>query len=193
MGPGGHRQWPTGINALLERLSLLLRASRSEAINHLQIALKNLPDWKPRYRVKGTKTVKIAHSPPFKFLDIRTRMGEYEAEGLTRRRLKLPLITQGPTLVFQSVPKTFYQAAHMRLNKAPSGDALWYDESAWTSHSSTHDFPVHEPLGLIFGLPLIPTCPRKMFEQGPRHKYVDIVTDMLHASSSDLITGTHLP
>ena len=40
-----------------------------------------------------------------------------------------------------------------------------------------------------WGLPvLVPTCPKKMFMQGPRLKYVDIVTDTLHASSSDLIT-----
>ena len=35
---------------------------------------------------------------------------------------------------------------------------------------------------------LVPTCPKKLFSQGPRKKYVDIVTDTIHASSSDLIT-----
>ena len=34
-------------------------------------------------------------------------------------------------------------------------------------------------------LPLIiPTCPKKLFAQGPRQKYFDIVTDTIHASSS---------
>ena len=31
---------------------------------------------------------------------------------------------------------------------------------------------------------IVPTCPKKLFAQGPRKKYVDIVTDTLHASSS---------
>ena len=44
-----------------------------------------------------------------------------------------------------------------------------------------------------WGLPvLVPTCPRKLFMLGPRLKYVDIVTDTLHASSSDLITWNTL-
>ena len=44
-----------------------------------------------------------------------------------------------------------------------------------------------------WGLPvLVPTCPKKMFIQGPRLKYFDIVTDTLHASSSDLITWNTL-
>ena len=33
---------------------------------------------------------------------------------------------------------------------------------------------------------------KKLFAQGPRQKYVDIVTDTLHASSSDLITWNTL-
>ena len=39
---------------------------------------------------------------------------------------------------------------------------------------------------------IVPTCPKKLFAQGPRKKYVDIVTDALHASSSDLITWNTL-
>ena len=39
---------------------------------------------------------------------------------------------------------------------------------------------------------IIPTCPKKLFALGPRKKYVDIVTDTLHASSSDLITWSTL-
>ena len=46
---------------------------------------------------------------------------------------------------------------------------------------------------IYLGLPVIvPTCPKKLFAQGPRKKYVDIVTDTLHASSSDLITWNTL-
>ena len=52
---------------------------------------------------------------------------------------------------------------------------------------------MNEALGFVGGLPLIvPTCPRQFFAEGPRHKYVDIVTDTLHASSSDLITWNTL-
>ena len=39
---------------------------------------------------------------------------------------------------------------------------------------------------------VVPTCPKKLFAVGPRKKYVDIVTDTLHASSSDLITWNTL-
>ena len=39
---------------------------------------------------------------------------------------------------------------------------------------------------------IIPTCPKKLFAQGPRQKYVDIVTETSHASSSDLITWNTL-
>ena len=39
---------------------------------------------------------------------------------------------------------------------------------------------------------IVPICPKKLFAQGPRKKYVDIVADTLHASSSDLITWNTL-
>ena len=39
---------------------------------------------------------------------------------------------------------------------------------------------------------IVPMCPKKLFAQGPRQKYVDIVTDTIHASSSDLITWNTL-
>ena len=55
-----------------------------------------------------------------------------------------------------------------------------------TAYLCTH-LPIH------LGLPIfVPTCPKKLFEQGPRKKYVDIVTDTLHASSADLITWNTL-
>ena len=69
----------------------------------------------------------------------------------------------------------------------------WCLEEAWFDHSPTFDFRVVDPPGYIWGLPvLVPTCPKKLFAQGPRQKYVDIVTDTLHASSSDLITWNTL-
>ena len=62
-------------------------------------------------------------------------------------------------------------------------------KKAWFAHSPKHDFRVKDPQGYIWGLPLLVlTCPKKLFALGPRKKYVDIVTDTLHASSSDLLT-----
>ena len=56
-----------------------------------------------------------------------------------------------------------------------------------------HGLPTHQIPGYTWGLPVIvPTCPRKLFAQGPRKKYVDIVMDTLHASSSDLVTSNTL-
>ena len=73
-------------------------------------------------------------------------------------------------------------------------ESLWCDVSHWTIHSPTCDLRAHEPLGFIWGLPtIVPACPKKIFEQSPRKKYVDIVTDALHASSSDLITWNIWP
>ena len=64
---------------------------------------------------------------------------------------------------------------------------------AWFESSPTFDFWVVDEAKYRWGLPvLVPTCPRKMFTQGPRLRYVDIVTDTLHASSSDLITWNTL-
>ena len=63
----------------------------------------------------------------------------------------------------------------------------------WFDSSPAYDFRVTEAPKYRWGLPvLVPTCPKKMFIQGPRLKYIDIVTDTLHASSSDLITWNTL-
>ena len=70
---------------------------------------------------------------------------------------------------------------------------MWCVEEAWFQHSVNFDFRVTDPSGQNWGLPvIIPTCPKKLFAQGPRQKYVDSVTDTLHASSSDLITWNTL-
>ena len=78
---------------------------------------------------------------------------------------------------------------HKKLGRSRSLESSWSDTSAWTKHSTKYDFHVPDSFGYIWGLPiLVPTCPRKLFEQGPRKNFVDIVTDALHASSSDVIT-----
>ena len=72
------------------------------------------------------------------------------------------------------------------------GEALWCDDRMWTDYTVHYDLRVHEPIGSLWGLPLlIPTCLR-LFAQGVRLKYVDVFTDTLHASSSDLITWNTL-
>ena len=114
--------------------------------------------------------VKIAPSPPFKFLDIGTKMGLHEVEGLTpcsdQFNVHNPRSSQRIL-----APNAFYEAVHWGLLKQQTGDSPWCDEKAWTEHSTLSDFRVSEPLGFLWGLPiLIPTCPRKLFEQGPRLK-----------------------
>ena len=103
---------------------------------------------------------------PFKFLDIGTKMGLYEVEGLTLCPDEFSVHHPRSTDKVLA-PNTFHEAVHK----------AWQDPSRRFS---------------VVRLPfLTPTCRRKLFEEGPRHKYVDIVTDTLHTSSSDLITLEH--
>ena len=44
MGPGGHRQWPLSIIALLNRFLLLISATKKSAIAHLAAAVKAYPE-----------------------------------------------------------------------------------------------------------------------------------------------------
>ena len=91
-------------------------------------------------------------------------------------------------------PIPFIHAAiNDKLAKRTSDGEVWCTEEAWFAHSPQHDFRVKDPPRYIWGLPVIvPTCPKKLFALGPRKQYVDIVTDTLHASSSDLITWNTL-
>ena len=96
-----------------------------------------------------------------------------------------------PRFVGEGIPaaNTFHAVIYDKLAKRTPNSEVWCTEDAWFAHSPQHDFRVKDPQGYICGLPLIvPTCPKKLFVLGPRKKYVDIVTDTLHASSSDLIT-----
>ena len=65
MAPGGHRQWPVSITALLDRLSWIVLQTRSLALMRLQEALQQNPKWRPRYRC-GPK-FDLAPAVPFKF------------------------------------------------------------------------------------------------------------------------------
>ena len=79
-------------------------------------------------------------------------------------------------------PGTFYELLRWKLGQPHKDGSPWRDALTWVNHSTTYDFHSPDLFGYTWGLPiLVPTCPRKLFEQGPR----DIVTDTLHASSSD--------
>ena len=88
---------------------------------------------------------------------------------------------------------TFHSLVQSRVGSQQGIIQQWCSEMAWFDSSPTCDFWVVDESKYRWGLPvLVPTCPKKMFMQGPRLKYIDIVTDTLHASSSDLITWNTL-
>ena len=142
---------------------------------------------------RSTKTV-IAPPTPFKFLDIGTKMGCYKiGEHIPARKDTENIFHPRFIGVGIPPPNTFHAVIHDRAAKWVSDVEEWCVEEAWFAHSPDFDFRVADPSGYIWGLPvLVPTCPKKLFAQGPRKKYVDIVTDTLLASSSDLITWNTL-
>ena len=131
---------------------------------------------------------------PHKFLDIGIKMGQYHIEELLPRKGDKNNILH-PRHTGMGIPpaNTFHSVVQKRVGSHPASIDHWCVESAWFETSPAHDFRVTEDSKYRWGLPvLVPTCPKKMFAQGPRLKYVDIVTDTLHASSSDLITWNTL-
>ena len=187
MAPGGHRQWPMSITALLDRLSWIVLQTRPLALISFQEAVQRNSKWQPKYR-SGPK-VAIAPPVPYKFLDIGTRMGSYKLGEHVPKRHDFDNIYH-PRYIRDGIPpvNTFHAVVHGRAAKWVNDVDEWCLEEAWFNHSINYDFRVIDPSGYIWGLPVIvPTCPKKLFAQGPRQKYVDIVTDTIHASSSDLI------
>ena len=190
MGPGGRRQWPMSI---VDRFSFLAHTTRKSAIEHLAKAAKAFPDWRPKHHSKGTHKLAIVAPPPIKFLDMGTRMGLYEVEGLIPDIKNTSNVLHPRTWSGSPVPGTFYEVMRENLGKPWVGDTLWCDEKAWVNHSKNYGFHARDPLGYLWVLPtIVPTSPRKLFGLGLRKKYVDIVADTLHASSSDLITWNTL-
>ena len=76
MAPGGHRQWPMSITAILDRLSWIVLQTRPLALLSFQEAVHRNPKWQPKYR-SGPK-VAVAPPVPYKLLDIGTKMGSYK-------------------------------------------------------------------------------------------------------------------
>ena len=192
MAPGGHRQWPVTIKPMLDRLSWIVSLTRPLALVRLREALSTRRDWKPLYR-QGPR-IESVPAVPFKFLDIGTKMGEYHLEDFVLRKDDKDNILH-PRYNRSGIPPadTFQSVMRGRVGDRADIIQLWCSEKAWFDHSPTHDFWVVDESKYRWGLPvLVPTCPRKLFAQGPRLKYVDIVTDTQHASSSDLITWNTL-
>ena len=165
---------------------------RSQTVANVQEAVQKDPNWKPRYRC-GPK-VALAPPIPFKFLDTGTKMGCCKL-GEHIPAMKDTDNIYHPRFIRDGIPpvNTFHAVVHGRASRWIQDAEEWCLEEAWFDHSPTFDFSVVDTSGYIWGLPvLVPTCPKKLFAQGPRQKYVDIVTDTLHASSSDLITWNTL-
>ena len=121
-------------------------------------------------------------------------MGEYHLEDLILMKSNVDNILH-PRHDRPGIPSvhTFHSVVKDRVGTQPNVIQHWCDEKAWFESSPTRDFWVTDAPKYRWGLPVIvPTCPKKMFKQGPRLKYIDIVTDTLHASSSDLITWNTL-
>ena len=127
---------------------------------------------------------------PYKFLDIGTQMGEYHIEELIPKKSDKDNILH-PQHTRPGIPSVyaFHSVVQNRVGYQYGAVQQWCNEDA----SPTCDFWVADASKYRWGLAvLVPTCPKKMFMQGPRLKYIDIVTDTLHASSSDLITWNTL-
>ena len=192
MAPGGHRQWPLSIKPLLDRLSWIVLQTRPLALKHLREALQDNPDWQPKYR-HGPR-IDLVPAVPYKFLDIGTKMGYYHLEELILKRGDKNNILH-PRHTSSGIPpvNTFHSVLQDRVGSRYGSVEQWCIENAWFDSSPTCDFRVTDVSKYRWGLPvLVPTCPKKMFIQGPRLKYIDVVTDTLHASSSDLITWNTL-
>ena len=92
------------------------------------------------YRIKGVKKLSIAPPPPFKFLDIATKINLYEMQGLTSD-MKQSSVLHPRSNTGIPVPNTFYEAVHAMLARTQVGaESWWCDFSHWTSHSPMYDF-----------------------------------------------------
>ena len=147
------------------------------------------PHWQPRYR-SGPK-VDLVPAVPYKFLDIGTKMGSYKLGEHIPGRNDVDNIYH-PRFTRHAIPpvNTFHAVVHGRTSRWIPNIEGWCLEEAWFDHSITYDFRVIDPPGHIWGLPvLVPTCPKKLFSEGPRHKYVDIVV-MIKLKWVDIIHGS---
>ena len=146
MAPGGHRQCPMSITALLERLSWLVLQTRTLALSKFQEAEQKHPKWKPRYRC-GPK-IAVAPPTPFKFLDIGTKMSCYTSGEHIPARNDTDSVFH-PRFIGNAIPpaNTFHAVIHERAEKWIQDNEEWCLEEAWFAHSPTFDFRVADPPG----------------------------------------------
>ena len=163
-----------------------------EFLTKFDAAVKRNQKWRPMY-YKGTRTAK-APPPPIKFLDIGTKMALYETrESIPKEDDRFDILH--PRFEGRGTPRArpFHAVIHERLEKSRAEMMAWCKTSAWFDHSINYDVRVKNSYGYIWGRPLlVPHFLRSSSSWVPERKYVDIVTDTLHASSSDLITWNTL-
>ena len=111
MAPGGHRQWPMSITALLERLSWPVLQTRSLALFKFQADVQKNPKRKPRCRCGP----KVAVAPP-------------GTDNIFH-----------PRFIGDAIPSanTFHAVIHERADKWIQDNEEWCLEEAWFAHSPT--------------------------------------------------------
>ena len=191
MAPGGHRQWPVSIKPMLDRLSWIVFKTRPQALMHLREALQDRPKWKPQHRQGPRNWCLQSHTNSW--------ISGLGWESTILKSSSLGEMTRTTSCIHATHVQVFRPSTHSyslvqnRVGSQYGAIQQWCNENAWFESSPTCDFWVADSSQYRWGLPvLVPTCPKKMFMQGPRLKYIDIVTDTLHASSSDLITWNTL-
>ena len=132
---------------------------RKSAIEHLDAAVKAYLDWRAIWFSKGKSKVAVVPPPPIKFLDMGTKMGLYEVEGL------IPNLKDASSVLHcrstHGVPKagTFYETIREKLGRTWVGDqACCETKNAWAQRSPSCDFHVADPLGYIWPLRLCCHC-----------------------------------
>ena len=174
MAPGGYRQWPMSITALLDRLSWIVLQTRPIGTNVFS---------------RGNAEESHLATQVSKWT-LGRGWGSYKLGEHVPKRHDIDNIYH-PRYIRQGIPpvNTFHAVVHGRAAKWVNDVDEWCLEEAWFQHSVNHDFRVTDPAGTHLGT----ACyHQKLFAQSPRQKYVDIVTDTIHASSSDLITWNTL-
>ena len=117
MAPGGHRQWPMSISALLDRLSWLVLQTRtfSFCLTSKQ-PCRRIPSGGPDTVVD--QRLAVAPPTPFKFPDIGTKMGCYKIGDHIPARKDTTNIFH-PRFVGEGIPSvnTFHAVMHERAAK----------------------------------------------------------------------------
>ena len=170
MAPGGHRQWPMSIIALLDRLSWILLQTRSLALAKrlYKGTLSGNPDIEVDQRLplhRQFPTSSLTLEPKWEA----TRLGNMFPRGMT-------LITS--TIQDTLEPLSHLSTHFMQLSTIGRREGFRMLMSGVSRKHGLitidYDFRVIDPPGYIWGLPvLVPTCPKKLFSEGPRRKYVD--------------------